>query len=63
MTYEKSDPDPKEINLVPSEDWLRRVAAEEDRYPSISVGGLLCRLGMYPIADDAAQERSGPPEE
>lgn len=45
--------DPKDAKLVPSEAWLRRVAVEEERFPSISVGGLVSRLGMYPnqVAD------------
>lgn len=45
--------DPIKTKTVPSEAWLRRVADEEDQCQSISVGGLVTRLGMYPIADEA----------
>ena len=45
--------DPKNTKTVPSEAWLRRVADEEDQCQSISVGGLVTRLGMYPVADEA----------
>lgn len=47
--------DPKNVKLVPSEAWLRRVADEEDQVASISVGGLVTRLGMYPQANDSRQ--------
>lgn len=43
--------DPKEAKLVPSDEWLVRVADAEDRYSSISVGGLVTKLGMYPLSD------------
>ncbi len=43
--------DPKRPKTIRDEAWLRRVAEEEDKCPSISVGGLVTRLGMYPIAE------------
>jgi transcriptional regulator with XRE-family HTH domain len=45
--------DPKDVKLVPSETWLQRVAAEEDSVASISVGGLVNRLGIYPKVDES----------
>jgi len=43
---------PHDAKLIPSETWLQRVASEEDSVASISVGGLVSRLGMYPKLDE-----------
>lgn len=45
---------PKDAKLVPSDTWLQRVATEEETVASISVGGLVTRLGMYPKIDESA---------
>ncbi len=33
-----------------SAEWLKNAADAENQFPSISVGGLVSRMGMYPIA-------------
>ncbi len=35
-----------------SSEWLRQAAEAEDQFPSISVGGLVTRLGLYPAGRD-----------
>jgi transcriptional regulator with XRE-family HTH domain len=44
---------PEDAKIVPGESWLRRVAEIEDSMTSMSVGGLINRLGLQPRIEES----------